>query len=161
MRCISTKKVVIELHLSTRCLTPYRQRLVCIQQKEKQELLAATKFVCYNCITNLLYTLGVRKAWWSKLYAVYFNQQMVLLTLFPLWNVPFSVCLTFLPHYEDTIYRISDMDGSAVEINSMEAVKVCGVIFSYNEALAYKANSTDKITNLETKSRDGYGEDYH
>ena len=100
MSCISTKKVVIELHLSTRCLTPYRQRLVCIQQKEKQELLAATKFVCYNCITNLLYTLGVRKAWWSKLYAVYFNQQMVLLTLFPLWNVPFSVCLTFLPHYE-------------------------------------------------------------
>ena len=43
------------------------------------------------------------------------------------------------------------MDGSEVDINSIEAIKVCGVTFSYNEALAYKANITDKITNLETQ----------
>ena len=43
------------------------------------------------------------------------------------------------------------MDGSTVDINSIEAIKVCGVTFSYNVELAYRANIRDKITNLETQ----------
>ena len=35
---------------------------------------------------------------------------------------------------------MSDMDGSDVEINSIEDIKVCGVTFTYNEAVAYRAN---------------------
>ena len=52
---------------------------------------------------------------------------------------------------DEQTFQISNMDGSEVDINSIEAIKVCGVTFSYNEALAYKANITDKITNLETQ----------
>ena len=34
------------------------------------------------------------------------------------------------------------------ESKSIESIRVCGIIFSYNEQLAHKPNITNKITNL-------------
>ena len=48
--------------------------------------------------------------------------------------------------------RISNIYCSEVEINSIEAIKVCGITFSYNEAVAYKVNITDKIIHYKTPS---------
>ena len=44
-------------------------------------------------------------------------------------------------------YIIEDKAGQEVQIKS----KVCGITYSYNERLAYQANITDKIENLESQ----------
>ena len=37
-------------------------------------------------------------------------------------------------------YIIEDNAGQEVQIKSIEAIKVCGITYSYNERLAYQAN---------------------
>ena len=54
--------------------------------------------------------------------------------------------------YKEGTPRISDIDCSEVEINSIEAIKVWGITFSYNEAVACKANITDKIIHYTSPS---------
>ena len=57
-------------------------------------------------------------------------------------------------------YNITGMEGEEIAIKSIEAIKVCGITFSYNEEAAYQLNIADKITKLETQKKDGSGEDY-
>ena len=42
LSCISTKKVIIELPMSTQCLTPYRRRLIALIRKKGNKKLFST-----------------------------------------------------------------------------------------------------------------------
>ena len=48
-------------------------------------------------------------------------------------------------------YIIEDSTGQEVQIKSIEAIKVCGITYSYNEGLAYQLNITDKVAKLENQ----------
>ena len=48
-------------------------------------------------------------------------------------------------------YVIEDNNGQEVQIKSIEAIKVCGITYSYNERLAYQANITDKVEKMESQ----------